>query len=118
VNATYAEFKRVDNARVSRERDGKRGRELVSLLAAGLPVALALVAYTSLHLQTVRVGYQLEQSRRTLARLQEEHQRLLLRLATVTTPAKTAQFAQRMKFSPANPAQLYYIPPAEEKWTR
>jgi len=63
VSAIYAEFKRVDNAQVRRERDGRRGRELASLLAAGLPVAMALLAYTGLHLETVRIGYKIERQR-------------------------------------------------------
>ncbi len=115
MSALYAEFKRVDNARVSRERDGRRGRELVSFLAAGLPVAFALLAYTGLHLQTIQAGYQIEQSRQKAARLQEEHQRLLLRLASATTPERTAQFARRTNLVAPRAGQLYYVGPAKEK---
>lgn len=115
MNALYAEFKRVDNARVSRERDGRRGRELVSFLAAGLPIAFALLAYTGFHLQTVQVGYQIERSRQEAARLQEERQRLMLRLAAATTPEKTAQFARRMNLAASRAGQLYYVGPAKGK---
>lgn len=115
MSALYAEFKRVDNTRVSRERDGRRGRELVSFLAAGLPVAFALLAYTGLHLQTIQMGYQVEQSRQRAARLQEEHQRLLLKLAAATTPEKTSQFARRTNLAAPKGGQLYYVNPAPRK---
>jgi hypothetical protein len=111
----YAQFKRVDNGRVARERDGRRGRELVTLLAAVVPVALALVAYTGLHLQTVQKGYEIEQSRRTVAQLQEERRKLLLRLASDTSPERSMKFASRRGFVPSRAGQIYYVSPEPRK---
>lgn len=115
MSTLYAEFKRVDNARVSRERDGRRGRELVSFLAAGLPVVLALLAYTGFHVQTVQVGYQIEQSRQRVKLLQEERQRLMIRLAEATTPEKAAEFARRRDLAAPRSGQLYYVEPPGKK---
>jgi cell division protein FtsB len=115
MSALYAEFKRVENGRVARERDGRRGRELFSFLAAGLPVAFALLAYTGLHLQTVQVGYQIEKSRQRLAQLQEARQRLAARLAAATTPEKTAELARRLSLSAPRSGQVYYLGPRKEK---
>jgi nitroreductase len=109
VSAIYAEFKRVDNAQVRRERDGRRGRELASLLAAGLPVAMALLAYTGLHLETVRIGYKIERQRAEFARLEDERQKLELALAAATTPEKTAAAARRLELSPPRPGQVLYV---------
>ena len=109
MNATYAEFKRVENSRVARERDGRRGKELAALLAAVLPVAVALLAYTGLHLQTVQVGYQIDRDRRTVAALQEERQKLLLRLASDTNPERAAEFARGTRLGPAQPGQTYFV---------
>lgn len=109
MSAIYAEFKRVENARVSRERDGRRGKELLALLAAVLPVAVALLAYTGLHLQTVQVGYEIDRDRRTVAKLQEERQKLLLRLAADTNPEHTAEFARGANLVPAKPGQIFYV---------
>jgi hypothetical protein len=107
VSASYAQFKRVENTRVSRERDGRRGKELVSLLAAVLPIALALLAYTGLHLQTVQTGYAVDRDRRAVTRLLEERQKLLVRLAAATSPARTAKFAAGTGFVPQRAGQIY-----------
>ncbi len=109
MSSVYAEFKRVENARVSRERDGRRGKELTALLAAVLPVAVALLAYTGLHLQTMQVGYEIDRDRRTVERLREQRQKLLLRIASDTNPERTAEFARGASLEAARPGQVYYV---------
>ena len=109
MSSVYAEFKRVENSRVARERDGRRGKELLALLAAVLPVAVALLAYTGLHLQTVQVGYEIDRGRRTVAKLQEERQKLILRLAADTNPERSAEFARKASLGAARPGQVYFV---------
>jgi len=107
MSASYAQFKRVDNTRVSRERDGRRGKELAALIAAVVPIALALLAYTGLHLQTVQTGYAVDRDRRAVTRLLEERQKLLVRLAAATAPARTSRFAASTGFVPPRTGQIY-----------
>lgn len=109
MSALYAEFKRVDNSRVARERDRRRGRELLALTAAVLPIAIALLAYTGIHLQTVQVGYEIDRNRHTVARLREERQKLLSKIAAAASPEKTAAFARREKLVPARPGQTLFV---------
>lgn len=111
MSALYAEFKRVSNTRVSRERDGRRGRELLTLLAAVLPVAAALLAYTGLRLQTVQTGYRIAARRQEVIALTQEERQLQLRLAADTTPGESARFAEQQKFGPAHPGQIFYVSP-------
>ena len=77
----YSQSKRVENVRVTRERDRQRGRELATLLAATVPVACALLVYAALHIETVRVGYQREARVKAATALQEENRRLRAELA-------------------------------------
>ncbi|HET9795284.1 MAG TPA: hypothetical protein VFS34_12565 [Thermoanaerobaculia bacterium] len=107
MSVSYAQFKRVENTRVARERDGRRGKELLVLVAAILPVALALLAYTRFHLQTVQAGYAIDRDRRTVARLLEDRQKLLARLASATSPARTGKFASDAGFVPPRTGQIY-----------
>ncbi|MGH9441170.1 MAG: hypothetical protein ACRD16_02735 [Thermoanaerobaculia bacterium] len=109
MSSIYAEFKRVENSRVARERDGRRGKELVALLAAVVPVAAALLAYTGLHLQTVQVGYEIDRGRHTVAKLQEERQKLLLRMAADTSPERAAEFAKKANLGAPKPGQVYFV---------
>ena len=107
MSTAYAQFKRVENTRVARERDGRRGKELAALVAAILPVALALLAYTRFHLQTVQAGYAIDRDRRTVARLLDERQKLLARLAAATAPSRTSRFAAGAGFVPPRTGQIY-----------
>jgi hypothetical protein len=107
VSVSYAQFKRVENTRVSRERDGRRGKELASLVAAILPIAFALLAYTRFHLQTVQAGYAIDRDRRAVARLLEDRQKLLSRVASATSPARTANYAADAGFVPPRAGQIY-----------
>jgi len=107
VSAGYAQFKRVENTRVARERDGRRGKELAALVAAVLPIAFALLAYTRFHIQTVQAGYAIDRDRRAVARLLEDRQKLLARLASATSPARTARYAARFGFVPPRTGQIY-----------
>lgn len=109
MSATYAQFKRVENTRVARERDRRRGRELAALVAAVLPIAFALLAWTRLHIQTVQTGYAIDRDRRAVARLLEERQKLLAHLAAATSPARTARFAAGAGFVPPRAGQIYAI---------
>ena len=115
MSASYAQFKRVDNTRVSRERDGRRGKELAALIAAVVPIALALLAYTGLHLQTVQTGYAVDRDRRAVTRLLEERQKLLVRLAAATAPARTARFASSSGFVPPRTGQIYTFSAGKER---
>ena len=107
MSTSYAQFKRVENTRVARERDGRRGRELAALVAAILPVALALLAYTRFHLQTVQTGYAIDRDRHAVARLLDDRQKLLARLAAATSPARTAKFAASEGLVPPRTGQIY-----------
>lgn len=107
MSAGYAQFKRVENTRVARERDGRRGKELAALVAVVLPIALALLVYTRFHIQTVQTGYAIDRDRRTVARLLEDRQKLLARLAAATAPARTARFASQSGFVPPRTGQIY-----------
>ncbi len=108
---SYAEFKRVGNAKVVRERDRRRTRELLVVLAAVLPVTAVLVAYTGIRLQTIEMGYRLEARRGEVSRLQEEQRRLRLKLAAETSPERASAFASRESFGPPRAGQILYLKP-------
>ena len=115
MSATYVEFKRVENSRLSRERDRRRGRELLAIIAATVPVAAALLLYTSLHLQTVRVGYEIGRSRRVLDELREERQKLTVQIEAATSPEKTAACAAARSLQPAVPGQVILVGSGETR---
>ena len=110
--AHYAQTKRVENLHLTRERDRRRGRELATLLLAGLPIACALIVYAALHVEIVRVGYAREARQRRTVELQEENRRLRAELARASSPERVSELAARMKLGPPKPGQIQYVDPS------
>jgi hypothetical protein len=115
VTVGYAEFKRAENTRITRERDRRRGRELATLLLAGVPLALTLLAYTALHVETVRLGYMREARIHKIERLREDNRRLIAALAAANSPERAARVAARRGFITPNPGQVLYPTPERGK---
>jgi len=116
--AAYAQGKRVENLHLTRERDRRRGRELATLLLAGLPVACALLVYAALHIETVRVGYAREARVRRVLELDEQNRILRAELARASSPERVSALAARKKLRPPVPGQIQYVqapPPRESR---
>ena len=109
--AYYAQTKRVQNAHLTRERDRRRGRELATLLLAGLPVACAFLVYAALHIETVRVGYAREARVRRLVDLEEQNRDLRAELARASSPGRVQALAEKKKLRPPVPGQIQYVAP-------
>jgi hypothetical protein len=105
----YAQSKRVENLHLTRERDRRRGRELATLVLAGLPIACALLVCAALHVETVRVGYVREARARLFLQLDEENRRLRAELALASSPARVAAVAVRKGLAPPRPGQIQYV---------
>lgn len=112
-SAAYVRSKRVENLHLTRERDRRRGRELATFLAAGLPVACALLVYVALHVETVRVGYARGSRAREVARLAEENRRMRAELARASAPDRVQAVAARKNLAPPRPGQIQYVLPRE-----
>ena len=105
----YAQSKRVENLHLTRERDRRRGRELATYLLAGLPMACALLVFSFLHVETVRVGYAREARLKLFAQLDEENRRLRAELALAAAPPRVLAVAVRKGLRPPKPGQIQYI---------
>ena len=103
MSTVYAQTKRVENLHLTRERDRRRGRELATFLLVGLPVALALLAYAALHIETVRVGYMRE--------LNEENRRLRADLGGASAPERVSEVALREGLRAPHPGQVQFVDP-------
>jgi hypothetical protein len=109
MSTSYAQAKRVQNLHLTRERDRRRGRELVTFLLAGLPIACAFLAYAALHIETVRVGYLREARQKTMSELTEENRRLRAAFARASAPDRVTALAQKKGLHPPHPGQVQYV---------
>lgn len=84
----YASHRPVQNAYLVRERDRRRMRELLLVVAAVLPVAAMLILYIAVQLEVLDTGYRINVLERRQDRLLEEERRLRLEAAYLTSPQR------------------------------
>jgi cell division protein FtsL len=93
MRTAYAFRRPVDNAYLVRVRDRRRFRDLGVVLAVALPIALALFAYTRVHLQSLEVGYRIGELERRLVEVNETERRLRSEAARLGSPARLERLA-------------------------
>ena len=89
----YVNNRPVENFYLVRERDRRRMRELVWVVFGLLPVALALLGYTWVHLEVRKVGYSIEALEGTLGDLRQTERELQLQAAYLRSPERIARVA-------------------------
>ena len=93
MKSAYAARRPVENAYLVRERDRRRLRELVLVLATVLPLLLALLAYTWIHLEVLHTGYRIDAAERRLRQLVQVERQLRLEASYLGSPERMAQRA-------------------------
>lgn len=78
----------VENAYLERERDRRLLRELLGVLAGALLLGGGLLAYTWMHIEILRTGYQVDDLERELHTLLEQERRLSLEAAYRAHPER------------------------------
>lgn len=87
MNTSYAYRRPVDNSYLVRERDRRRLRELVLLVAALLPLGLGLLTYTWVHTEVIATGYRIRELENTLEAEGRQLERLRLDADYLSSPA-------------------------------
>ncbi len=88
MKSVYAVRRPVKNAYLVRERDRRRVRELLLVLAGLLPLGLALIAYTWIHLESLRIAYRTAADERRLRQLEQSERELRLEAAYLGSPER------------------------------
>lgn len=100
----------VENAYLERVRDRRLRRELSKMLGVALVLGGGLLAYTWMHVETLRSGYRIEGYATALGELDERVRRLRLEIAHRTHPARIEERARRElgMQPPSQEATLFY----------
>jgi cell division protein FtsL len=106
----YAVRRPVVNAYLVRQRDRQRRRELAWVVAALVPLAAALLGYTWLQLETLRVGYRIEALEQRAHKLAQIERQLRLEAAHLAHPERLAERAGReLGLQPPTVEQVIFL---------
>jgi cell division protein FtsL len=89
-----------------RERDRQRLRAMAGMLCLGGVLVAAVLGYVWVHVQRVRVSYELEALRDARGRLEERQRKLQLELASLRAFARVDSAARRLGLAPPTPDQV------------
>lgn len=89
----YVIRQEVQNSYLVRQRDRRRRRELTRVLAAVLPIAMALLGYVWINLRLVNIGYEVGRLERELEREEDKQREMLVEEAYLSSPARVRGLA-------------------------
>lgn len=87
MNRAYAYRRPVENTYLVRDRDRRRLRELVLVLAALLPLGVGLLTYTWVHTEVIATGYHIRELENVLEEEGRRLERLRLEASYLASPA-------------------------------
>lgn len=113
MRTAYVQTRAVDNAYLVRERDRRRWRELVVVLAVVLPLSAAFLAYTRIHLEVIDTGYLIGRLEHQLDELVERERRLRFEASKLQSPERLERLASELGLvRPSVDQVLFVSPPA------
>lgn len=95
MRSPHAYRRPVANAYLERVRDRRLKRELLAMLGIVLVLGGGLLAYTWVHVETLRVGYRIDDLEHVLGALEERERALRLEAAHRSHPARIEERAER-----------------------
>lgn len=110
MRRSYAVVRPVFNAYLIRERDRRRRRELLWVVAVLLPVTLCALVYVWLHVEVLRVGYRVHDLEQRLGERVELERHLGLEAAYLESPKRIEQRAvSELGMSAPDAQQLLFV---------
>jgi hypothetical protein len=117
----YAQKKSIENAHIVRERDRRRFRELLAVIALGVPIGLFLLLFTWQNLEVIRLGREATRLQNTRKQLTEQNKHLQFELDRLTALDSVQKRATRLGLRTAPPDSIVMVnapvtePPPERK---
>ncbi len=105
----YTQKKPIENAHIVRERDRRRFRELLAVLALGLPIGLFLLLFTWQNLEVIRLGREVTRLQKLQKQIDEENKKLQFELDRLTALESVEKRARSLGFSPTNSQAIVMV---------
>jgi hypothetical protein len=97
----YAQKKQIENTYIVRERDRRRSRELLGVLAVGVPLGLFLWLFTWQNLEVFRLGREATELQQVKTGLEQTNKKLRLEVERLTALDEVEEKAARIGLDPA-----------------
>ena len=94
----YAQKKSIDNVHIVRERDRQRFRELLAVLALGIPIGLFLLLFTWQNLEVIRLGHEATRLQKQRKQIENGNKALQFQLDRLTSLQSVEQKATALGF--------------------
>ncbi|MGH9379402.1 MAG: cell division protein FtsL [Thermoanaerobaculia bacterium] len=110
MQRTYAVHRPVVNDYLVRDRDRRRMRELLQVVAIALPVLVVLLVSVGLHSEVLATGYRTHSLERELEALSQLERRLELEAAYLASPQRVERLAaERLGLSIPSAEQIVFV---------
>src|SRR5438046_9762263 len=116
----YAQKKPIENTHIVRERDRRRSRELLAVLALGVPIGAFLLLFTWQNLEVIRLGHEATRLQKQKQQIENANKALQLELDRRTSLAAVEQRAVTLGFQRTDPRAVVMVqrPPVPTPDTR
>ena len=105
----YAQKKPIENTHIVRERDRRRSRELLAVLALGVPIGLFLLLFTWQNLEVIRLGHAASRLQNQRKQIENENKALQFQLDRLTSLNSVEQKAKTLGFERTDPRQVVMV---------
>lgn len=105
----YAQKKPIENTHIVRERDRKRFRELLAVLALGVPIGLFLLLFTWQNLEVIRLGHEATRLQKQKQEIENANRALQLELDRRTSLGAVEQRAVDLGFQRTDPRVVVMV---------
>ena len=113
----YAQKKSIENIYIVRERDRQRFRELLAVLALGIPIAVFLLFFTWQNLEVIRLGHEATRLQRSRKEIEDSNKALQLELDRLTSLQAVEEKATALGFQPTEPRNVVTLVASSERAT-
>ncbi|HWS71541.1 MAG TPA: hypothetical protein VN605_05480 [Thermoanaerobaculia bacterium] len=112
MSVMYAQKKPIENIHIVRERDRQRFRELLAVLALGIPIGLFLLLFTWQNLEVIRLGHEATSLQKARKQIEDSNKQLRFELDRLTALDAVEQKAGALGFQPTDPRSIVTVSPA------
>lgn len=107
----YTQKKPIENTHIVRERDRQRFRELLAVLALGVPIGAFLLLFTWQNVEVIHLGREATRLQNQLKDIETRHKSLQSELDRLTSFETVETKAKNLAFEPTDPKAIVTVEP-------